>query len=401
MLFEKWSEVVARSGDRVAIWEVDSGRKVTFKELDEEADAVEQEGEIWRADGDSREFFATLIAAWKRGKAVVLMEDHRHVLRAIEGDLPEGTSLIKQTCGASGMERSLFFGEREVWAEARRNIEGLGLVAERPGLAAISLAHSYGFGCLALPLLLGGIPLHIVPAPLPMFMETALGNEDRVFLPGVPAIWKTWWKTGVTASGAIDLALSAGAPLSREMERGVFEECGLKIHNFYGTSETGAVAFDGSSGLRKEACEVGSLLPGVAVETAGDGRVMVRSDSSAIGADRLLCEGEFEGDLYRTTDLGEMEEGRLVLSGSEASAINVAGRKVSPAKIERALIAVPGVEKVCVGKSLSADFERFEEICVIVTTGLGKKELRSALREALESWEMPRHWQLIRCDGSD
>jgi acyl-coenzyme A synthetase/AMP-(fatty) acid ligase len=79
-------------------------------------------------------------------------------------------------------------------------------------------------------------------------------------------------------------------------------------------------------------------------------------------------------------------------------AINVAGRKVSPAKVERVLSAVPGVEKVRVEKSLSPDFERFEEISVTVTTSLEKKELRSALRESLESWEMPRHRQLI---GSD
>ncbi len=395
MLFEKWSEVVARSGDRVALWEAGSGKKVTFGELDDQAGRCEQSGDVWRVDGDSPEFFANLIAAWRNRKPLVLMEDHRHVLRPIEGDLPGGTSLIKQACGASGLERSLFFGEEEVWAEARRNIVGLGLVPERPGLAAISLAHSYGFGCLVLPLLLGGIPLHIVPAPLPMFMETALNQEEKVFLPGVPAIWKTWWKTGVTGHAAIDLALSAGAPLSKEMEHGAFEESGLKIHNFYGTSETGAIAYDRLGGLREEEGEVGGLLPGVKVEVADDGRLLVASDSQAIGADRRLCDDEFEGGLYRTTDEARFTGGRLILTGSVAGAINVAGRKVSPSRIERALLAVPGVEGARVGKSLSPDFERFEEICVTVTTGLEKKILRDSLRKTLESWEMPRHWEII------
>lgn len=396
MLFEKWSEVVARSGDRVAVWHVGTGVRVTFKELDEQAERYVQEGDLWRADGDKPEFFATLIAAWKHGKPVVLMEDHRHVLRPIEGGVPGGAALIKQTCGASGLERSLFFGEDEVWAEARRNIDGLGLVAERPGLAAISLAHSYGFGCLVLPLLLGGIPLHIVPAPLPMFMETALGKEEEVFLPGVPAIWKTWWKTGVTGHGAIGLALSAGAPLSREMEKAVLEESGLKIHNFYGTSETGAVAFDDSDGPRKSKGELGALLPGVKAMIADDGGLLIESDSRATGADRLLWDDEFEEQFYRTTDEAEMEDGRLRLMGSTGGAINVAGRKVSPARIERMLLKVPGVEKVTVWKSASPDYERFEEIHVTVVTNEEKKVLREALRESLESWELPRHWELIR-----
>jgi len=392
MLFEKWLEVVTRSGDRVAIWDVGSGEKVTFGELNEEAEGYVQTGELWRADGNSREFFVTLIAAWKRGTPVVLMEDHRHEVRSIEGGVPEGTCLVKQACGASGLERSLYFGEAEVWAEARRNVDGLGLVNERPGLSAISLAHSYGFGCLVLPLLLGGIPLHIVPAPLPMFLETALGQEEKVFLPGVPAIWKTWWKTGVTGHPAIDLALSAGAPLSRELETGIFNGCGLKIHNFYGTSETGAVAFDRSVRPREEEGALGNPLPGVKVRVSKNGRLLVESDSRATGADRLLGEREFEKSPYETTDLVELQDELIIWKSSVGEAINVAGRKVSPERVERALRAIPGVEEAKVGKAQSPDFERFEEIVASVRPIFEKKILREALRKNLENWEIPRVW---------
>jgi acyl-CoA synthetase (AMP-forming)/AMP-acid ligase II len=392
MLFEKWLEVVARSGDRVALWDIGSGEKVTFRELNKEAEQYVQTGGVWRADGNSREFLATLLAAWKRGTPVVLMENHRHEVRSIEGGVPEGTCLIKQACGASGLERSLFFGEAEVWAEARRNIDGLGLVTGRPGLSAISLAHSYGFGCLVLPLLLGGIPLHIVPAPLPMFLETALGQEEKVFLPGVPAIWKTWWKTGITGHPAIDLALSAGAPLSSELEAGIFKECGLKIHNFYGTSETGAVAFDQSARPREEAGVLGNPLPGVKVRVSGNGRLLVESDSRATGADRLLGGSEFQKSVYETTDLVGLRDELIIWIGSAGDAINVAGRKVSPEKVERALRAIPGVKKAKVGKVQSPDFERFEEISASIRPVFEKKILREALRQDLENWEIPRVW---------
>jgi hypothetical protein len=52
-------------------------------------------------------FFAIRIAAEKYREPIVLMEAHRHVLRPLEGASPEGTSLNKQACGASGLERSL------------------------------------------------------------------------------------------------------------------------------------------------------------------------------------------------------------------------------------------------------------------------------------------------------
>ena len=111
---------------------------------------------------------------------MLLLETETSDVRPIYCPIPKETSLIKQTCGTSGIQRSLFFTAEQVLAEARRNIDGLGLHEGRRGLASISLAHSYGFGCLALPFLIGGIPLEIVHGPLPMFMHGALGKGGEV-----------------------------------------------------------------------------------------------------------------------------------------------------------------------------------------------------------------------------
>ena len=397
MLFGKWLEVLARYGERVALWRVDDDEQLTFAQLDARADDCIQDGEIWRADGDSRDFLPTLIAAWKHEKPVILMEAGHHNVRPIREAIPEGTVLIKQTCGASGVERSLFFTGRQVFAEGMRNLEGLGLHVDRPGLAAISLAHSYGFGCLVLPLLLGGVPVYHVPTPLPMFIEKVLQRSERIFLPGVPAIWKMWWKMGVTGHSAIELALCAGSPLSGELEKGIFAESGLKVHNFYGTTETGAIAFDGTLVPRTEAGEIGAVLEGVDL-VIKEGVVMVKSDSRAVGADALLSAHEFDSEYYETTDVGRIEDGKLTLTESRAGAINVAGRKVSPGKLERILMEHPGVESVEVSKIPSLDIERFEEIHAKVTVSqeLGKRELRQGLSGRFETWEIPRHWEIIQ-----
>jgi len=401
MLFGKWLEVLACHGERVALWRVDDDEQLTFAQLDARANDCIQDGEIWRADGDSRDFLPTLIAAWKYEKPVILMEAGHHNVRPVRGAIPEGTMVIKQTCGASGVERSLFFTGPQVFAEGMRNLEGLGLDVDRAGVAAISLAHSYGFGCLALPLLLGGVPVHHVPTPLPMFIEKVLWRNERVFLPGVPAIWKMWWKMGVTRHAAIELALSAGSPLSGELERGIFAESGLKVHNFYGTTETGAIAFDRSLGPRPVSGEIGSVLNGVDLAIEGD-VVSVKSDSRAVGADALLSTDEFASEFYETTDLGRIVDGKLILTGSKASAINVAGRKVSPGKLERILMEHPGVESVEVSKIPSLDPERFEEICAQVTVSqeIGKRELRQSLMGRFETWEIPRHWEIIQASPS-
>lgn len=381
----------------MAFWHPERPAGVSFREIDRMAGEVDVSGEMVPAIGEALDFFPSLIAAWRVGKPVLLLENKTSRIRPIRCKIPSGTVIIKQACGASGVERSLFFGESQVMAEGQRNIQGLGLHESRRGLAAISLAHSYGFGCLALPLLLAGIPLEIVAGPLPMFLQAALVRGGEIFLPGVPAIWKTWWQTGVAAHPEISLALSAGSPLSLELETAVHADCGLKIHNFYGTSETGAIAFDDARELRKRADFVGKILPGVEAVIDGAGRLAVASDASAVGADLPAWEDEFGGRFYGTLDEGELSDGCLFITHCIGRAINVAGRKVSPIRLQNILEELDGVAVAVVERGHSRDFERFGEIRVRLTVkpGYAPKVIREQLRLRVESWEMPRHWEFV------
>ena len=347
------------------------------------------------ACGESLDFFPALIAAWRAGKPALLVETTTSTVRPILCPIPNGTALIKQTCGASGIERSLFFTAEQVLAEARRNIDGLGLHEGRRGLAAISLAHSYGFGCLALPLLIDGIPLEIVHGPLPMFMHGALEKGGEVFLPGVPAIWKTWWQTGLAAAPAITLAISAGSPLSLELEQSIHADCGLKIHNFYGTSETGAVGFDASGVPRTTPGFIGRPLPGIEVSADANGRIHVSSNSRASSSDIPEWAGEFSDGPYRTHDIGEVSDVGIIIHRCNGGAINVAGRKVSPTKLREILESIDGVLAAEVDRGPSRDFERFEEIRahVRIAPGTDPKDVRERFRQQSESWEMPRKWE--------
>lgn len=394
MILDRWNEVVGRSADGIALRHPDCPGGLSFREIDRMSRDVDTTGETVPAVGESVGFFPSLLAAWRSGKPALLLENKTSAARPIHCGIPPGTVLVKQTCGASGIERSLFFTEAQVLAEGMRHIEGLGMHPERRGVAAISLAHSYGFGCLALPLLLGGIPVDAVAGPLPMMMDAALARGGEVFLPGVPAIWKTWWQTGIAAHPAIRLALSAGSPLSLELENSVFSECGLKIHNFYGTSETGAIAFDPSTEPRKRQGFLGKPLPGIHASTDRTGRIIVSSDSRALGTDVPAWDGEFEGD-YLTLDQGEVSDAGVFVNRCIGRAINVAGRKVSPNRLRAILETLPGVKLATVERGFSRDFERFEEIRVRLRMEgeFDKKALREELRRRVESWEMPRSWE--------
>lgn len=395
MLLKRWNDVVARHRDDVVLRRPGEAAGISIGEIDRMAGEIDVSGPVVPAIGEAADFFPSLVAAWRSGKPALLLENKTSSIRPIRSEIPKGAVLIKQTCGASGIERSLFFNAAQILAEGERNIRGLGLHQNRRGLAAISLAHSYGFGCLALPLLLEGIPLEITAGPLPMFLQPALDRGGEVFLPGVPAIWKTWWQTGVAGHPAISLALCAGSPLSLELETAIHFECGLKIHNFYGTSETGAIAFDRSEAPRNRADFIGEILPGIQASVDESNRIAVRSDARALDTDIPAWDGEFDDLIYLTLDEGQVSDEGILITRCIGEAINVAGRKVSPTRLRTILEQLDGVSKAIIESGQSRDFERFGEIRVrlCVETGYDKKAIREQLRQRVESWEMPRHWE--------
>ncbi|MBT8043715.1 MAG: AMP-binding protein [Verrucomicrobiae bacterium] len=398
MLYECWSEVVRERSNQPALRHPDVPGGWTFSDLDRRAGDIELPASGYAiARGDTLDYFPTILAAWKNKLPVLILESRDSRPRPIHGNIPEGTALIKQTCGAPGVERSLFFGPSQVLAEGLRNTRSLELNPDHRSIAAISLAHSYGFGCLALPLLLAGIPIDIVPSPLPVFIQEALAKDGAFFLPSVPAIWKTWWLTKALDGSSISLALSAGAPLSLDLENGVWNDTGTKLHNFYGTTETGAVAFDRSTNPRTDASLIGDVLDGVDVTTLNQERIAVHTDAQATGSDVELRENEFNSPHYLTMDVGQVvDDKQLHWHDHVGMAINVAGRKVSPEKIKRVCLTTPGILEARVFGTRSRDFERFEEVSVAISieANCDLKQIKTAIYNRLDSWEVPRHWEV-------
>ncbi|HVJ47290.1 MAG TPA: hypothetical protein VM511_12935, partial [Luteolibacter sp.] len=191
----------------------------------------------------------------------------------------------------------------------------------------------------------------------------------------------------------VHLAVSAGAPLALALEREVYETAGLKIHNFYGASECGGISYDATLTPRESAEDVGDVLPGVSVAEGPGGRLLVESDAVAIGYDESRSDDVLGNGRYLTRDTGFLTgSSRLHLSGNTGGAINVSGRKISPAKVEAALTATGLVSRVRVFGAKSSDPERFEEIHVLFEGNTTADALKLAAADHLETWELPRHW---------
>jgi len=271
----------------------------------------------------------------------------------------------------------------------------MGLRPDWPNLGVISLAHSYGFSNLVLPLLLHGIPLILAPSPLPEAVRRAAAGERALTLAAVPALWSAWHQAGAIPE-QVRLAISAGAPLSAALERAVFESTGLKIHNFYGSSECGGIAYDAASKPRAEDDGAGAPMKNVQVTLNDDGCVLVTS--RAVGETYWPeSEAALGGGRFQTSDLAELKDGWVYLRGRLSDQINVAGRKVSPASIERVLALHSAVRECLVLGLPSDDADRTEVIaaCVAADARVEADQLKQFLLARLPAWQVPRQWWLV------
>jgi long-chain acyl-CoA synthetase len=392
MPYLRWLETSRRHAARPAIFE--GGRMVTFADL---AAVVSQAplamGPVIARSG-SVDFFVEILRAWRDGQAVIPVEGDAPV-PVLAVPPPAGICLVKYTPGATGIPRGIFLSAAQVIADGDRLAAAMGLTPRVPNLAVISPAHSYGFSNLVLPLILHGVPIHLAAVPFPRAIEEIFSQHAALVIPAVPSMWRAWHRSGILKGAPVSLALSAGSPLPITLENEVFAASGLKIRNFYGASECGGISFDTTDRPRDSAAAVGTLLPGVNVTTGPDRRLLVESSSVAMAYDSPRADDLLENGHYLTRDLGFIHPtGQIHLTGTLGGAINVAGRKVSPAKVEAALLATGLVRWVKVSGIPSNDLERFEEISadLELCESSTLDQVKSALCETLQTWELPRHW---------
>lgn len=278
-------------------------------------------------------------------------------------------------------------------ADAENIVATMGLHADWPNLAVISLAHSYGFSNLILPLLLHEIPMILAPAPLPEIIRSATQNENAITIPAVPAMWRAWHDAEAIPKN-VRRAISAGAPLPLKLELNVFQTAGLKIHNFLGASECGGIAYDATESPRSDASLAGTPMRNVNLSLNNDGCLVVRS--RAVGEMYWPEQSDALGrGVFHSNDLAELREGKVFLRGRLNDLINVAGRKISPETVERELLANAKVRECLVLGLPSGEAERTEIVAAVVVSDAGENELRNFLLEKLPSWQVPRRWRFV------
>jgi long-chain acyl-CoA synthetase len=203
-----------------------------------------------------------------------------------------------------------------------------------------------------MPLLLQGTAAALRQAFHPrQLLDDAAATGATVF-PGVPFMFQGIRELGVDRlPPRLRLLITAGARIDPATVHWFHDRVERKVHSFYGSSETGGISYDESDDV-SEPLHLGRAMPETTIEIVdpdpkGIGRIVVSGSAVAFryGASASAeADSGFADGRFITTDLGYLSgDGRLVMTGRRSSLVNVAGRKVDPAEVERVLAELPGV----------------------------------------------------------
>ena len=284
--------------------------------------------------------------------------------------------LVKLTSGSTGKAKGLpaTFGQME--ADGRQICATMGILPGDSNLATIPLGYSYGLGNLVVPLLLQGTRVICASSPLPHALAENARTYRPTLLPTVPPILKALAASELPKGcmESVRLVISAGSPLDPKVAQAFRARFGIRIHGFYGASETGGIAYDRSGAATLEGRGVGTALEGVRLQIGARGHLTVSSRA-------VLGRGVFS-----PADRVAMNaHGELVLLGRADRAVKLAGRRVDLAEVERVIRSLEGVADCYV----DAHPGGASAIAAAVVGGAPPAAIRSALRLRLASWKVP------------
>jgi acyl-CoA synthetase (AMP-forming)/AMP-acid ligase II len=397
-LWRLWQATATRAGDKTVVIDAGTGRAWTCAEIMIEADrraAALRDGFFCLPNGAA--WLIEFLACQRAGLAAVPLDPtlpadaqarirsrlNRGRTRSVgsgavrrPGRTAARPACFKLTSGTTGDLKPIACSSAQLEADGRQICRTMGIRAHDVNLAIIPLGHSYGLGNLVMPLLLQGTGMVCAQTFVPRQIVQLIEKYRISVFPAVPAILRALAQLErATKPPGLRLVISAGAPLPADVARQFHSRFGVRIHNFYGSSETGGICYDRTGNAALSGRGVGKPVGGVSVRVRRDGRVAVKSRAGSA----------------TLPDLGEWNRyGELRLIGRVGEMANIGGRKVSPAEVEACLRQVAGVADAWV--TVLRDARGDDYLAAAVETRLDRAALEGRLLAVLPLWKLPRRY---------
>jgi O-succinylbenzoic acid--CoA ligase len=373
MVIEPWLvRAASRRPDRVAI-EAPDGR-LTYAELLAAARA-EARGLRGRVPIDlppGLAFAIRLHACLLAGAAAMPIDERlgqreRAALPASHETAPD-TALVVHTSGTTGEPRPVALTLANIEANAVGSAIALGLDPAERWLCPLPLSHVGGLMVLLRSAIYATTAVIGPPDTRNVTLASLVPTQlARLLDAGAPPPARAVLLGGAPADPALlTRARNAGWPVAPTY--GLTQACSQVTVGEIGDTETS-----------------GFPLPGVGVEIAGDGEILVTGPTVA------------GGGTLRTGDLGRLDErGRLVVIGRKSDLIVTGGENVAPAEVEAVLLEHPAVADAGVFARPHPEWGEAVTARVVLRAGslASPDELRAFAAARLARFKVPKAVEL-------
>ena len=278
---------------------------------------------------------------------------------------PDDPALIGMTSGTTASPKGAVLCHRHLLAGTEALRWAWRWSPEDRLVHCLPLFHSHGLCVGAYGTMLSGASAVILGSFDPGRVAEAARRESATLFFGVPTMYHRLVASGAAVELAgLRLCVSGSAPMPAALHAEASAALGSPVLERYGMTETLMLTSNPYEGERR-AGTVGFPLPGVEVRldatrsANGDedlGEVVVRGPNvfgGYLGNPEATAAAFVEADdggrpWFRTGDLGDADEGSLVIRGRSKELIISGGYNVYPGEVEAALSACPGVVDVAV-----------------------------------------------------
>lgn len=263
--------------------------------------------------------------------------------------------------------------------------------------AAIPLYHSYGFGSCFVAGLCSGAKLILNQQFQVGKIVRILQNDNVTVFYGVPIMFDliNRFLNGKSLTFEnLRLCISAGVALPERIYNDFYSNTGIYISHELGSTETGTIAINLSSGSDSVYGLVGYPLNGVQVKIDPiDGELLVHSSGRPMG---YIGSNEKFSEWQRTGDIANILEGKIQLVGRKSFFINVSGKKVNPHEVEQVIKDIEGIQDVFVfGENDELTNERICAYVVKSSPEITLKDIRIACVSKLAAYKVPKKIRFV------
>lgn len=350
--------------------------------------------DAWTAARAGSQDASGAAALWQAGQWRAL---DAHLVSKGAGDGNDDAALVLFTSGSSGQPKGVVLSHAQILANLAAVARAMNLAEPDSVAMMLPLHHSFALITQLLLTLWTGGELHLLPAQgLPGEKLAYLQSHAIHRLAGVPTHFRLLLDDPAVRLPELRHVKVAGAALDAALAarmRGAMPAAELWVG--YGLTEAGPrVSALSDRDAQFAAGSAGRALPGVVWRIVA-GELQIKSPAMMTG---YLDQPEataaaFDDGWLRTGDTARLAGDYLYILGRSDELFQVAGEKIAPLEIEKALLGCPGVLAAAVYGEPDAMFG--SRLVALIQGEVDLPQLRRYARAQLQPEKRPQSWYAV------